>query len=174
MSIALREMMRPLLTGAFADPFFTRAMTGFGPSMAAMGAGPRQRLPTFNVRETDNEIIMEAETPGFKRENLSVAIDDDRITISGIEQQGKEPVGDDDMGSFERRSFTQAFQLPMTLKETDVKATYQDGVLRVVLPKPEPVEPKKIAIGEGHPDQLEAGRPATINVEGRDTTGPQS
>lgn len=170
MSIALREMMRPLLAAQFADPFFTRAMTGFGPSaMAAMGA--RQRLPTFDVRETEKEIIMEAETPGFKRENLSVAIEDDRITISGNEQHGKEPMGDE-MGEFERRSFTQAFQLPMTLEEADVKATYQDGVLRIVLPKPEPTQPKKIAIGEGHPE-LEAG-PATINVEGRDTTGPQS
>jgi HSP20 family protein len=145
----------------FGDPFFTRG-SAWAPAFGNLGrnlATEFRGMPSFDVKETESEVIVEAATPGFKKENLSVALDNDRLVISGQEQRGNP--SDATSGSvFERHSFTQAFSLPADMKDAEIKASYQDGVLRIVMPKPQQVQPRQIAI-EGGPESDK-----TLHIEG--------
>lgn len=172
----LRDLMRPLLA-EFSDPFFTRGAAGllapgFGTSFGNLARRVAGRPTSFNVRETDKEVVVEAEAPGYSKENLSVQIEDDMLIITGAEQKGKEE-GD----FFERQEFKQAFTLPMELRESEIKATYKDGILRVSLPKPESmqIEKKRVSIPIEAGATEEGGQAGqTIEVEAKGTTGPQS
>jgi len=143
--------MRPLLfTSDWDQPFFGSSRLGGGGGVGGLSrfnTGNNLRRPVhFEVRETDKEVVVQAETPGYHRDSLSVDVEDGRLIIRGSEQKGEE-------GSeyFEREEFTQAFQIPPELEHSHMDATYKDGMLRITLQKPEPVAPKKksVAIGDG-------------------------
>ncbi|MEC9367069.1 MAG: Hsp20/alpha crystallin family protein [Pseudomonadota bacterium] len=105
--------------------------------------------PHIDVRESDKQIVVEAELPGIDEKDVSVSLQDGVLTIKG-EKKFEKKEEKDDYVSMERRygSFQRAMRLPEGIDEDKVKADFAKGVLTVTLPKsPEAAKKeKKISI----------------------------
>lgn len=93
-----------------------------------------------NIRETDNSYEMEVVAPGLKKENFSVSVTNDMLTVS-FEQKEEDRQENKQNGYIRReyslRSFTRNFTLDDTVDAEKIAARYIDGVLYVSLPKKE-------------------------------------
>ena len=103
--------------------------------------------PSVDVSEDKDNVIIKAEMPGMKKEDVKISVQDDVLTLKGEKKQEKEEK-DKNYHRIERSygSFCRSFQLPTSVKTDKIKASYKDGVLNVTLPKTEEVKPKEIPI----------------------------
>ena len=110
-------------------------------------------LPAVNVRETNDDFILEVAAPGMKREDFKVELDNNVLTISSNREEKQE---DQNYENFTRREFSyQYFQRSFSLPENKVvgdkiSARYVDGILHITVPKKDEakVKPvKQISIG---------------------------
>lgn len=92
-----------------------------------------------DIRETDTEIVLEAELPGVKKEDIEITLDDNHLTLRAKTQAETEEKRDNYLRR-ERRSgsLTRSFLLPAEVKEEEVKARFENGLLELKLPKKEP------------------------------------
>lgn len=115
--------------------------------------------PSVDIVENAQNIMLEAELPGLKPEDVSVSIENNVITISG-ERKFEKKEEKDNFHRVERSygSFTRSFTLPRTVTGDDVTAEFNLGVLKVVMPKREGAKARKIEIkGAGdEPKTIEA------------------
>lgn len=95
-------------------------------------------MPRVDVRETADSIIVEAEVPGMKPEEISLSIADDVLTISG-ETRSEETREQEQMRWSERRygRFARSVRLPPGIDRDKVDAAYDNGLLRITVPKTE-------------------------------------
>lgn len=118
--------------GNFFDDFFNRDISGF------FGSDFSASNPSVNVVETENSYRVEVAAPGLEKEDFEVNVDNGFLTISARKEQKEETKGDRFMRrEFNYSSFTRSFQLPDTVKAGDIAASYENGVLKVTLPKKE-------------------------------------
>ena len=107
----------------------------------------------LDVSETDKEMILTAELPGVEEKDIDITLAGDVLTVKGEKKMESERK-DDNCYVAERSygAFARTLRLPYAVKEKDVDAKFKDGVLTVVLPKPEEArtESKKIAIKAHH------------------------
>lgn len=91
-----------------------------------------------DVRENEKEYIVEAELPGINKEEINVELRDDNLTIS-VERN--EIINEEREGFIKRErksgSYSRTFYIP-DVKQKEVKAKYENGLLTLVLPKQEP------------------------------------
>jgi HSP20 family protein len=109
--------------------------------------------PSVDIYESENEIVLEAELPGMKREDFEVSIENNVITLKGERRFEKKEEGDN-YHRVERSygSFTRSFSLPRTVSAEETTADFKNGVLRVSLPKREEAKSRKIEVtGEDAP-----------------------
>jgi HSP20 family protein len=99
--------------------------------------------PSVDIYEDKNDVVIKAEIPGMKKEDVSVSISDEILTISG-EKKAEENVEKKNYHRIERTfgSFTRRMRLPPGLQEDKVKAVFKDGVLEVRIPKTEAAKQK--------------------------------
>ena len=102
--------------------------------------------PAIDVYEDKDQFTVVAEVPGMKKEDVNITLQNGVLTISGErKQEEKKP----DQG-FRSERFAGRFQrsitLPASVEPSGVKATYQNGLLKVVLPKSEEAKPKQIEV----------------------------
>ncbi|MFH0757820.1 MAG: Hsp20/alpha crystallin family protein [Bacteroidota bacterium] len=108
-------------------------------------AGSNSTLPAVNIRENDNEFLIDVAAPGMNKEQINVDYENGRLTISSERKEEKKGKSED---KYTRREFSyMAFQRTFTIPENHVDgdkihASYTDGILHVVLPKREEVKPK--------------------------------
>ncbi len=100
-----------------------------------------------DVREDGDHIYVEAELPGFKKEEVDITLENQQLTIAAERREG----GESKKGELllnERRytRFLRSFTLPPTVDEQSVNATLADGVLTVTLNKREETKPRKISV----------------------------
>ena len=109
-------------------------------------------LPAFrtDIRDSGDAYVLEAELPGFQKEDISLDLKDGILTITAAHDESKEDK--DDKGSYIRRerrygSFQRSFDVT-GIEESGITAAYENGVLALTLPKAKPVEPesRRIAI----------------------------
>lgn len=103
----------------------------------------------MDVSETENDIEVRMDLPGVKPEDVDITVENNMLTIRGQRSEEKELHDKNrQFHSIERRfgSFSRSVALPMSVKEGDAVAEFNEGVLRVVLPKSEEVKPKKINV----------------------------
>jgi HSP20 family protein len=104
--------------------------------------------PPVDIFETEDALVMKAELPGFTKDDISIELKENALTLRGErkhEMENKEE-------NYHRRervygAFQRSFMLPTTVDQNNVQATYKDGVLELRLPKVEAAKPKRIAIG---------------------------
>jgi HSP20 family protein len=105
-------------------------------------------FPAVDVYETDDhEVVLKAELPDMKREDIKLTVDSNVLTLQGTRQFNQE-VKRDRFQRIERPygSFTRSFTLPNTVDSSRITATYKDGLLTIRLPQREEAKPKQIAV----------------------------
>jgi HSP20 family protein len=137
------------------DPFrelstMREDMERFFDSMA--GRYPRERAevywaPPVDVEETDNSVVVRAELPGMKKEDIKVTVSEDTVTITGERRHEAEEKGKT-FHRLERAygSFLRTVALPAPVESGKAAASYKNGVLELTLPKSEKVKAREIAI----------------------------
>ena len=103
-----------------------------------------------DIREDQDHFYVEAELPGFKKDDVDITLENQTLTISA-ERRVENKQGDGDKGELllhERRysRFLRSFTLPPTVDEQTVNAKLADGVLTVTLNKREETKPRKIQV----------------------------
>ena len=133
----------------------------FGPLWRLAGAAEQALtagsfVPAVDIYEDEHNIILTAETPGIDEKDLDISLENNVLTVSGerkMENQEKQ----DNFHRIERSygRFTRSFNLPPTVDPDNVKAEFNNGLLKITLPKREEAKPKQI--------KIEAGKaPATV------------
>lgn len=110
-----------------------------------------QGIPALDVyTEDDKQLVSEVHAPGFKPEDIDVAVNNGVLEIKG---QHKEQESGDSKRKYMVReshaSFYRSIALPKYADAENIKADFKDGVLKVTVPFKELPQPKKIAIGSG-------------------------
>jgi HSP20 family protein len=120
------------------------------PSRSDEGLGVAAWAPAVDIYETDKEIVMKAELPEMQEKDIEIKVEDNILVVAGERKMEKE-VKEENYHRIERSygSFHRSFTLPQTVDREGIKASYKDGVLKVVLPKKEEVKPKQIKIDVG-------------------------
>ncbi len=109
------------------------------------------KFPKINISDDDQKVIVTANIPGIKADDITIDVDDNQLTIKGSskreEEEGKE---DSDFYRFEREegSFARTVTLPSSVDKSRVDAKTKNGVLTIILPKIEKREDQKITIRE--------------------------
>lgn len=101
-------------------------------------------LPSVNIKETKDDFEVDVAAPGFAKDEFKIELDNDRLTISSekkIENETK------DGQKFTKRefsyqSFSRSFTLPNSADSEKIQAKYENGILRVIIPKKEEAKPK--------------------------------
>lgn len=111
-------------------------------------AVPQNFIPPMDVYERQNEYLIRAEMPGIDKDKIDISLADGVLTISGESKGEHEEREGERVVRQERRwgKFVRSVRVGTQIDEKNVKATYKDGVLDVILPKAEAVKPKKISV----------------------------
>ena len=137
-----RDMSR-LFDDAFRAP--VRASDSNGGSANAVAT--RSWAPVVDVRDEPEEVVIHADIPGVKQEDIDIEMTGDTLVIRGerkfeeTEQKASYVRVERSYGSFQR-----AFNIGVPIQTENVRAEFRDGVLTVHLPKSEAVKPKKISV----------------------------
>ena len=105
--------------------------------------------PMVNIKETKDGYNLEVAAPGLSKENFSITMEKDLLTISGEKQTEQKQEGEKfTRKEFNFSSFKRSFTLPETIDANNIKAAYENGILKVELFKKAEVktEAKKIEI----------------------------
>ena len=142
--------------GGLADPadLLSRDFEGmFNRWLGVRDGNGSQSLAPYGVdiREDADHFYVEAELPGFKKEEIDVTLENQTLTIAA-ERRIDNRQGDEKKGELllhERRysRFLRSFTLPPTVNEQSVNAKLADGVLTITLNKREETKPRKIQVG---------------------------
>ena len=99
-------------------------------------------LPAVNIKESDDEFMIEVATPGMKKEDFSINYDNGRLTISSEKEE--ENVDENyNRREFSYQSFCRSFKVvDNVIDNQKIKAKYEDGILYINLPKREEIKPK--------------------------------
>lgn len=104
-------------------------------------------LPTLDVYEDRDHLVLKAELPGMKKEDINIQLHGDVLTLSG---ERKEEEVFDKAETYRAERFLGKFQrsltLPVSVDASKVQASYKDGILTVTLPKAEEAKPKQIEV----------------------------
>jgi HSP20 family protein len=119
----------------------------FGRFPAAEESFERTWSPLVDIHEEKDTIVVKAELPGIKKEDISIEVKNNVLTLSGERKQEKE-TKKENYHRIERAygKFSRSFTLPNTITADKVKASYKDGILEITLPKTEESKPKGIPI----------------------------
>jgi HSP20 family protein len=105
-------------------------------------------VPPVDIYENDqHELVLKAELPDLKREDIDIRVENSTLTLSG-QKKAEEEVSEDRYHRIERTfgHFSRTFSLPNTVDTGKIAAEYKNGVLTVTLPKREDARPKQIQV----------------------------
>ena len=107
----------------------------------------RDWLPSVDISETKDNLVVKAELPGLEAKDIDVSISGDVLTIKG-EKKKEEEKKDEHFHYCERYvgSFQRSLRLPVGTKGDKVQATFKNGVLNITIPKAEEAKKKQIEI----------------------------
>jgi len=96
-----------------------------------------------NIKDTKDAYNIEVSAPGFNKENFSVKVEDSILTIAGEAKEDKLEEGAKyTRKEFVHTSFKRSFTLPKTIVADKIGAAYENGILKVTLPKLEEAKAK--------------------------------
>ena len=104
----------------------------------------RTAIPSVDIYENDNEILLHADMPGVKKDDVSVNIDNGTLSLSGVRRFDNKGVST--WEEFSEVEYVRSFSVPQSIEVEQVEAELKDGVLKLHLPKSEAAKPKMIEI----------------------------
>jgi HSP20 family protein len=105
-------------------------------------------VPPVDIYENDqHELVLKAELPDLKREDIDIRVENNALTLSG-QKKAEQEVNEDRYHRIERTfgHFSRTFSLPPTVDTGRIAAEYKNGVLTVTLPRREDARPKQIQV----------------------------
>ncbi len=110
----------------------------------------RMTSPSVNIIEAENEFKLQVAAPGMKKEDFKVNVENDLLTISAeVKQESSEKSEKFTRKEFSFGSFKRSFTLPETIDVENIKASYENGIMMLSLPKRIEMKPKTRAIQIG-------------------------
>ena len=142
--LTTRRNLNPFLSDLPVAPGFEDMMN----RLFNEPAGMRPWTPSVDISETDNELVLTADVPGVKLEDINIEVENGTLSLSGSRTFSEEK----NSGNYHRQErfyggFRRAFLLPETVDLEKVAASYENGVLTVAMPKKEIAKPRTIKVG---------------------------
>lgn len=97
-------------------------------------------IPAVNILENLPNFVVELAVPGLNKEDFSIEVEEDTLKIASKKVEEKKEESTEPLykrKEFNYKSFTRSFKLPENIKTEEIQANYENGVLRVTLPKME-------------------------------------
>ncbi|MEJ8755637.1 Hsp20/alpha crystallin family protein [Pontibacter sp. H259] len=93
-------------------------------------------VPAANIHETDKEYMIELAVPGMKRDDFTIEVEENMLSVSCQKEENiKEDKKDFKRREYNYSSFSRSFRIPETIKPDSIKAQYENGVLHIKVPK---------------------------------------
>ncbi|MGC1954031.1 MAG: Hsp20/alpha crystallin family protein [Gammaproteobacteria bacterium] len=144
----LGEMER-MMEQAFEQTFgpgWMRPWQRAGSSLRSLAA-PEGQMPRVDVVDRDEDVLIRAELPGVKKEDVDLSMTDDRVTIRAtVSREEAEEKGDYYHRELSRGMFSRTVPLPCAVQGDKAKATFKDGVMELLLPKVEASKRQRIKV----------------------------
>lgn len=141
MTTLIRRSNYPTLSDFLEDLWDERDLT-LGSSKITM--------PAVNVTETDDQFLIDVAAPGFEKNDFNINVENNVLTISSEKQSEEKQDGERiSRREYSYGSFQRSFNLPITVDTDKIKANYENGVLKISIPKREEAKakpPKQIKI----------------------------
>ncbi len=115
----------------------------------SLDAGARTWMPAIDVVRDNGNLVVRADIPGIKPEEVKIEVEDDILTVSGEHEERKdEKDKDDNFLRRERRygSFVRSLALPAGVDANQIKAKTSDGVVEVTIPLPKEAKKETVTI----------------------------
>ncbi|MEM7645557.1 MAG: Hsp20/alpha crystallin family protein [Pseudomonadota bacterium] len=112
-----------------------------------LSARRRDSLNTrYDIEESDQYFLFSIDLPGFREDDISIEYKENHLTIQG--EKKSDPVNEESrfLRGREFGQFFRKFRLPNTVNDQKIEAHYENGVLKVLLPKKEEVKARKISL----------------------------
>lgn len=108
-------------------------------------------LPSVNVKEDEKNFEVEMAAPGLKKEDFKITLNNSLLTIQSEKKETKESSKDEcyTRREFSYQSFSRSFTLPASVENDKIEARYDNGILKVIIPKkeePKPLSSRQISI----------------------------
>jgi HSP20 family protein len=133
-----RRNQKPVVSSLF-DDFLSRE---FGDSFFNNDA---VTSPSSNVKELDDKFEIEVAVPGFKKSDININVEDDILHIeSEVKNEDKKEEDNFLFHEFSKQSFHRSFRLSNKVDSEKIDASYEDGILKVNIPKKEESKIKKM------------------------------
>jgi len=134
------RMFDHLMSSGFLRPFDWR-----WPEIAGLRR-LEERMPRVDVIDREGELLVRAEIPGMRKEDVEVTLTDDLLTIKGETREEKEEEGEFYRSEIHRGSFSRTVRLPDTVIGDKAEAHFENGLLEVSIPKAEKSHKRSIKI----------------------------
>jgi len=96
----------------------------------------KQSMPSVNVKESDKDFEIDVAAPGLTKKDFKISVDNGVLTISSEKEEEKEEKEKDyTRREFSYNAFSRSFSLPENVNEEDIRAMYQDGILKLNVAK---------------------------------------
>ena len=141
MTIIKKNENYPIFPSLFND-FFNRDWIDFNNRNFST---TQTTIPSVNVVESDDKFELEVAAPGFEKKDFKVELNHNLLTISSNKQEEREE-GDGKQYTrkeFSYLSFCRSFTIPDTINHEKIEARYENGILKVLIPKKEEPKPLK-------------------------------
>jgi len=101
-------------------------------------------LPSVNIKENSESFEVEMAAPGFAKSDFKIELNHDLLTISSDKETGMETREGQEFTQreFSYQSFSRSFTLPNSADSEKIRAKYENGILKVIIPKKEEAKPK--------------------------------
>ena len=142
-SIIRREPLGSLFDQLFSD-YFNRGW----PLATRSEEAPGATLPRMDVVDKGDRYLVTLDIPGVKKEDIRVTVEGSRVAIAAESKSENETKQGDKVLYTERRvaSYARAFELPVEVTEENADASYENGVLRLTLPKRAHVAGRRLTV----------------------------
>ncbi len=119
----------------------------FGDEFMGVPVSRQFATPAVNIIENNKQYDIQIAAPGMTKDDFKISINENNELVINLEKKQKEEKKDDDKRIWLRRefsyaSYSQSFVLPENVKEENINAKMENGILNIVLPKKEEVEQK--------------------------------
>jgi HSP20 family protein len=143
-SLSVSQRRKPWWMAPFTEPSRDLWFDRMWPEWPASG---EEYTPRMDFFEKDGKYIIKADLPGMDKEDISIDIEKDTVTISGKKESDKE---ESNANYYLKESsygyFSRSFRLPSPVDESKVDASFKNGILKLEMPQKEGGKARKIQI----------------------------
>ncbi len=122
-----------------------KSSSSSSPQQLSAHVRPQWR-PLWDVRETEKDLVIHSEIPGVNKEDVSIKFQEGVLTVSGEKKHEKEENEQCHVVERSYGSFSRSLRLPERVDPSAINANFNNGVLEIIVPKPEAPKPQSTEI----------------------------